>query len=99
MAGQTDTLIAAILEDIDAGRLAPGQEHRSEAHDAGVTEDVYVTEGPLEVLADGGWTRLEAGRALRFAADQPHGYRAPQGQGAEFLNTLHYPGRANTSVV
>ena len=26
MAGQTDTLIAAILEDIDAGRLAPGQE-------------------------------------------------------------------------
>ncbi|KJZ21926.1 GntR family transcriptional regulator [Tritonibacter mobilis] len=26
MAGQTDTLIAAILEDIDAGRLAPGHE-------------------------------------------------------------------------
>ncbi|MFY1713133.1 GntR family transcriptional regulator [Tritonibacter mobilis] len=26
MAGQTDTLIAAILEDIDAGRLAPGKE-------------------------------------------------------------------------
>ncbi len=26
MAGQTETLIAAILEDIDAGRLAPGQE-------------------------------------------------------------------------
>lgn len=75
-------------------RLAPGQAHRSEAHDAGVTEDIYVTEGPLEVLADGGWTRLETGGWLRFAADQPHGYRAPQGQGAGFLNTLHYPGRA-----
>ncbi len=73
-------------------RLEPGQEHCSEAHDAGVTEDVFVTGGPLEVLADGVWQRLETGAALRFAADQPHGYRAAERQGAAFLNTLHYPG-------
>jgi transcriptional regulator with XRE-family HTH domain len=81
-------------------RLQPGQEHCSEAHDAGVTEDVYVTEGPLEVLTGGFWLWLETGASLRFAADQPHGYRVPEtkqaakdqaGQGAVFLNTLHYP--------
>lgn len=73
-------------------RLDPGQEHCSDAHDAGVTEDVFVTEGPLDVLSGGSWQRLETGASLRFAADQPHGYRAPEGQGAAFLNTLHYPG-------
>ena len=73
-------------------RLKPGQEHCSDAHDAGVTEDIFVTQGPLEVLAGGEWQRLETGGGLRIAADQPHGYRAPKGQEAAFLNTLHYPG-------
>ncbi len=72
-------------------RLTPGQEHCSDAHDTGVTEDIYVTQGPLEILADGVWLRLETGSALRIVADQPHGYRDPDGQGAAFLNTLHYP--------
>lgn len=70
-------------------RLKPDQCHQSQAHDAGVTEEVFVLEGPLDVLSDGAWKRLEVGEGLRFAADQPHGYRAGTG-GAAFLNMHHY---------
>lgn len=70
-------------------RLKPDQCHQSQAHDAGVTEEVFVLEGPLEVLSGGDWVRLEVGEGLRFAADQPHGYRAGK-DGAAFLNMHHY---------
>ncbi|WP_437343192.1 helix-turn-helix domain-containing protein [Phycobacter sedimenti] len=70
-------------------RLKPDQSHQSQAHDAGVTEEVFVLEGPLEVLRGGDWVRLEVGEGLRFAADQPHGYRAGP-EGAAFLNMHHY---------
>jgi transcriptional regulator with XRE-family HTH domain len=70
-------------------RLRPDQCHQSQAHDAGVTEEVFVLEGPVEVLSDGAWVRLDVGEGLRFAADQPHGYRAGP-DGAAFLNMHHY---------
>lgn len=69
--------------------LKPGQSHQSQPHDAGVTEEVFVLQGAMEVLRDGSWTALDTGQGLRFAADQPHGYRSGDG-GAVFLNMHHY---------
>lgn len=69
--------------------LKPGQSHKSQPHDTGVTEEVFVLHGSMEVLKDGAWVALEAGQGLRFAADQPHGYRSRE-TGAAFLNMHHY---------
>ncbi|PTQ71346.1 helix-turn-helix domain-containing protein [Celeribacter persicus] len=71
--------------------LEPGQSHVSEPHDSGVVEDVFVTRGAMEVLRDGDWQVLRSGDGLRFAADQPHGYRNLTGEIAQFHNTIHYP--------
>ena len=71
--------------------LDPGQEHVSHPHDAGVVEDVVVTLGTVEVLRDGNWAPCARNDGLRFAADQPHGYRNPSDAPAQFLNVLHYP--------
>lgn len=69
--------------------LSPDQSHESPAHAAGVTEEVFVLSGMLDVLREGDWVSLQAGQGLRFAADLPHGYRAGA-QGAAFLNMHHY---------
>jgi len=69
--------------------LSPNQSHESPAHAAGVTEEVFVLSGSLEVLRAGEWVPLQSGQGLRFAADLPHGYRAGSA-GAAFLNMHHY---------
>ncbi len=69
--------------------LHPNQSHESPAHAAGVTEEVFVLSGTLEILRDREWVSLQAGQGLRFAADVPHGYRAGA-EGAAFLNMHHY---------
>ncbi|NRB20939.1 MAG: helix-turn-helix transcriptional regulator [Rhodobacteraceae bacterium] len=69
--------------------LQAGQSHQSQPHDHGVTEEVFVLTGEMEVLRDGDWVSLSAGQGLRFAADQPHGYRSAR-TGAAFLNMHHY---------
>ncbi len=69
--------------------LRPNQSHESPAHAAGVTEEVFVLSGTLDVLCGKEWVSLQAGQGLRFAADIPHGYRAAE-QGATFLNMHHY---------
>lgn len=71
--------------------LPPQTDHRSEAHEAGVVEHVTVVAGKMAVLIDGRWHSLAAGEALRFAADQPHGYRNDDAQPAIFHNLIHYP--------
>ncbi|WP_424832081.1 helix-turn-helix domain-containing protein [Ruegeria sp.] len=70
--------------------LTPSQSHESPPHAAGVTEEVFVLGGTLEILRDGEWLPLQTGQGLRFAADLPHGYRAGV-DGASFLNMHHYP--------
>ncbi|MFV1441503.1 XRE family transcriptional regulator [Phaeobacter sp. JH20_36] len=69
--------------------LRPGQCHLSQPHDSGVTEEVFVLEGAMEVLRGDDWVALDTGQGLRFAADQPHGYRCGD-SGAAFLNMHHY---------
>ncbi|MEX0308254.1 MAG: helix-turn-helix domain-containing protein [Ruegeria sp.] len=82
--------------------LSPNQSHESPAHAAGVTEEVFVLSGTLDVLRSGNWVPLQTGQGLRFAADLPHGYRAGD-RGAAFLNMHHYsqateiPGQDRTS--
>jgi len=71
--------------------LEAGQSHLSNAHDAGVVEDVFVTCGAIELLQAGEWIALNAGDCLRFAADKSHGYRNLSSVAAQFYNTIHYP--------
>ncbi|CUH88270.1 HTH-type transcriptional regulator PuuR [Phaeobacter sp. CECT 5382] len=69
--------------------LVPGQCHQSQAHEAGMIEEVFVLEGQMDVLRDGEWVPLQTGEGLRFDADLPHGYRSGD-SGAVFLNMHHY---------
>lgn len=71
--------------------LQPHQIHQSAAHEHGVVEDVVVLAGQIEILHDGIWQTLKVGDALRFAADQPHGYRNSTNEEATFHNIMHYP--------
>jgi transcriptional regulator with XRE-family HTH domain len=72
--------------------LAPHWEHLSQAHSEGVMEDIFVISGRIEILVGGDWVPVETNQALRFKADQPHGYRNPMGTVSRFHNTIHYPG-------
>lgn len=71
--------------------LEPKQSQTSASHGNGVQEDIVVLTGEVEILSEGKWTRLKQGEALRFAADQPHGYRNPTNEMATFYNIMHYP--------
>ncbi|PCI88017.1 MAG: hypothetical protein COB24_04595 [Hyphomicrobiales bacterium] len=71
--------------------LEPHQSQLSAAHDNGVVEDIVVLTGEVEILAEEKWVYLQTGDTLRFAADQPHGYRNPTSQPATFHNIMHYP--------
>lgn len=71
--------------------LEPHQTYLSAAHDIGVTEDIIVVSGQMDVLLNNVWAPCSTGQALRFAADQPHGYRNPNTKVARFVNTMHYP--------
>ena len=70
--------------------LQPNQSHASLAHDQGVTEEVLVQQGALELRVGTDWQRVSRGAGVRFRADQPHEYRAGP-DGAAFFNTMHYP--------
>ncbi|MBR9859085.1 MAG: helix-turn-helix domain-containing protein [Gammaproteobacteria bacterium] len=71
--------------------LLPGYERRSEPHESGVIEHVIVQRGEMELLLEGQWQPLAPGAAVRFNADQPHGYRNQGETPAVFYNLIHYP--------
>ncbi|WDE01857.1 helix-turn-helix domain-containing protein [Thalassomonas actiniarum] len=71
--------------------LLPGYERLAEPHEKGVTEHVIVTGGEMELLVDGQWLTLKQGAAVRFAADQAHGYRNLHQAPAVFHSLIHYP--------
>lgn len=70
--------------------LLPGYERYSEPHEPGVTEHVIVLSGSMELLINGEWQQFEKGAAVRFSADQPHGYRNTSDQPAVFHDLIHY---------
>ena len=71
--------------------LLPGYERLSEPHSDGVVEHVVVVRGEMELLVQGSWQRLGEGQAVRFAADQPHGYRNLGAEPVVFHNLIYYP--------
>jgi len=71
--------------------LLPGYERLSEPHSEGVVEHVIVVRGVMELLVRGVWQQLEEGEAVRFAADQPHGYRNAGTEPAVFHDLIYYP--------
>ncbi|UJJ33251.1 helix-turn-helix domain-containing protein [Halopseudomonas maritima] len=71
--------------------LLPGYERLSEPHSRGVVEHVVVVRGEMALLVQGVWQRLGEGQAVRFAADQPHGYRNLGAGPAVFHNLIYYP--------
>lgn len=71
--------------------LAPGLSHISVPHDIGVVEDIFVTQGYMDILLEDKWQRYNMGDAIRFQADQAHGYRNSGDKPAQFHNVLHYP--------
>ena len=73
--------------------LLPGYERYSEPHEAGVTEHILVTQGEMELFIEGSWCKIAEGDAVRFQADQPHGYRNLGNKPAAFHDIIHYPNR------
>ena len=73
--------------------LQPQQIHQSDAHEQGVIEDIVILHGQIEILHGGQWQMLKTGDSLRFAADQPHGYRNLTNLEATFHNIMHYPSK------
>lgn len=70
--------------------LQPGSQSMSEPHDAKVTEHCIVVSGTLDFLLTDKWITLQAGEAIRFAADQPHGYRNSGAVPTFFHDIIHY---------
>ncbi|WP_172378770.1 helix-turn-helix domain-containing protein [Vibrio sp. Vb339] len=71
--------------------LAPGYQHESDPHNTGVTEHILCISGEMAVLFDGEWQTLQAGQAVRFNANQSHGYKNIGEGNAVFNNVIHYP--------
>lgn len=58
-------------------RLAPKAEEHADAHPAGTTENLIVSQGALEMLVGSERHVLAQGDAILFEADVPHIYRNP----------------------
>jgi transcriptional regulator with XRE-family HTH domain len=56
-------------------RLAPGGSEKAEAHNPGTIENLVVSQGAVEIEADGKKEQLGRGDAIVFEADVPHVYR------------------------
>ena len=70
--------------------LPVGCDYQSVPHEAGAIEQILPLDGTMEVWLAGHWLSLTAGEVLRFAADQPHGYRNLGTQVVSFHNLIHY---------
>lgn len=55
--------------------LAPGANEQAEPHAPGTRENIAVADGTLTVAVGDETHELEAGDAIQFVADLPHGYR------------------------
>ncbi|MEW5851444.1 MAG: helix-turn-helix domain-containing protein [Myxococcota bacterium] len=56
-------------------RLAAGGVENAEPHQAGTVENIVVSQGSVEIDANGDKHQLQAGDAIVFAADVVHSYR------------------------
>lgn len=70
--------------------IQPGHEHLAKPHEHAMYEHVITINGSMEVLMDGHWQLLKKGKAIRFKANQPHGYRNASTKSVTFHNMIHY---------
>jgi transcriptional regulator with XRE-family HTH domain len=71
-------------------KLEPGCNHVSEPHNEGVEEYIIVTEGMIEVVIGEEVHHLNQGDALRFPANQKHGYINNSKQQACCQDIIYY---------
>ncbi|WP_055589502.1 helix-turn-helix domain-containing protein [Streptacidiphilus griseoplanus] len=72
-------------------RLAPGEEHRSEAHVSGTVELLHVLRGRLTVTVADQEAELPSGHALRMAGDRPHAYANRGSEPVEYTGVVLVP--------
>jgi len=72
-------------------RLAPGEEHRSEAHLSGTVELLHVLRGSLTVTVADQRAVLGAGHGLRMTGDRPHSYANHGTEPAEYTGVVLVP--------
>ncbi|MDO9407992.1 helix-turn-helix domain-containing protein [Patulibacter sp.] len=75
---RTDT--GAMIVELFELRLSPGPPHRAQSHAAGVVEQLFVLGGTVSVGPEGDEVLLQPGDFVRFPADRPHSYAAPDGE-------------------
>ncbi|WP_373948064.1 helix-turn-helix domain-containing protein [Vibrio pomeroyi] len=71
--------------------LAQNYEHFSDPHSIGVIEHILCISGRMAVFFDDDWHELSPGQAVRFNAEQLHGYKNIGTEQAVFHNIIHYP--------
>jgi len=72
--------------------LAPGDQHRSDAHATGTEELVQIIEGTLSIQIGNESITLNTGDAASFPGDEPHAYDNPGTQPARFSLVVFEPG-------
>ncbi len=72
--------------------LAPGDQHRSEAHVSGTKELIQVQEGQVTVEAGGRSVVLDVGDAIGFPGDVTHSYANAGSTSARFSLAVYEPG-------
>src|SRR4051812_19339718 len=72
--------------------LAPGDQHRSEAHTPGTKELVQIQQGTILVTVADQSVTLAAGDAVAFPGDEAHAYANPGPQPARFSLAVFEPG-------
>jgi transcriptional regulator with XRE-family HTH domain len=72
-------------------RLAPGDEHRSDGHEAGTKELLAVIAGSLCLQVGETDHQVAAGGAVLFDADRPHVYRNDARKGLDLVLVVVQP--------
>ncbi|GGA27356.1 helix-turn-helix domain-containing protein [Psychrobacillus lasiicapitis] len=77
--------------EVFAISLASACEHKSEAHNLGVKEYIFVNEGTLEIEIDGENYVVNREDAITFQADRTHFYRNNGDSVVKCTVIIHYP--------
>lgn len=67
-----------------------GCEHKSDRHNDGVEEYIFVTHGKLDMVLNGTEVALGEKQAVRFAANIPHSYVNPYKDTCNIYNFIFY---------
>lgn len=70
--------------------LPVGCEYHSLPHETGSIEQVISLEGEMALWLNDSWLPLAVGDVVRFAGDQPHGYRNDGVEPVVFHDLIHY---------